>query len=394
MMTGPVDRDYLRETLLHLLAIPSPCGLTDEIVHAVGHRLGELGIPYELTRRGTIRATLVGRENSPDRAIVSHLDTIGMMVRRIKDDGRILLAPIGRWASRFAEGARVTLFSAQGALRGTVLPDVRWGRSGDEGANEPESSWDHVFLRLEAPVCSQREVRALGVEVGDYLAMDPQPEFLDNGLLVARHLDNKAGTATVLTALKYIRDQGLELPLGCHPLFTVTEIIGTGTAGALFPDVSELVTVDFASLQRFEPGSLEAVTLALQDASGPFDYHLTHHLLDIARRQEIPVRTAVLEAHHRDSSSAIVAGHDVRTAVMTYSGHAAHSIERVHMDSLCNLARLLVGYLTSDPLFPRDQRPMASLEGFPHQIRADQWPRHETPLPPPEAWLHRLEDET
>src|SRR5690606_11554200 len=149
----------------------------------------------------------------------------GMMVRRIRSDGRILLAPIGRWSSRFAEGARVTLFAESGAWRGTLLPDVRWGRSADEGAEHPETSWDTVFLRLEAPVYSERDVRALGIEVWAFVALAPQPEFLDNGFLVARHLDNKAGTAAVLTAIKWLKAQGVELPLSCHPLFTVTEII-------------------------------------------------------------------------------------------------------------------------------------------------------------------------
>lgn len=379
-----IDQDYLRETLRQLLAIPSPCGFTDKVVHFVGRCLSELGVPYELTRRGTIRATLNGRENSPDRAVVSHLDTIGAMVRRIKPDGRILLAPIGRWSSRFAEGARVTLFAETGPQRGTILPDVHWGCSGDTGVQEPLSSWDTVFLRLEASAFSQQQVRALGVEVGDYVALDTQPEFLDNGFLIARHLDNKAGTAALLAAIKWICDRKVELPLSCHPLFTITETVGTGSGGALFPEVSELVTVDFASIHHFTDTAVRGVTLALQDASGPFDYHLTHHLLRLCQQHQIPAQTAILEAHHSDSSSAIVAGHDVRTAVITCGGHASHSVERVHLDSLCNLAWLLASYLQSGPVFSRDQQVMAPLDGFSHQLEAGQIPSQDNQLPNPD----------
>ncbi len=385
-MTAPIEIDqaYLRETLLHLLAIPSPCGFTDEIVHYVGRCLNELDVPYDLTRRGTIRATLQGREDSPDRAVVSHLDTIGAMVRRIKSDGRILVSPIGRWSSRFAEGVRVTLFSDTGVYRGTLLPDVRWGCRGDQGVDQPVSSWDTVFLRLDAPAFSEQEVRDLGIDVGNYIALEPQPEFLDNGFLVSRHLDNKAGTATVLAAIKWLRDHQVELPLSCHPLFTITEIVGTGSGGALFPDVSELVTVDFASLHSFSREAVMGVALALQDASGPFDYHLTHHLLGLCREQAIPVHTTLLDAHHNDSSSAIVAGHDVRTAVITCGGHAAHSMERVHLESLCNVARLLVTYLQSKPVFHRDRQVMTTLDAFPHQIDAGSMPHNDTQLPRPE----------
>ncbi len=83
-MTTPLptpDLDYLQRVLLEMLAIPSPTGFTDTIVRYVAERLEELGIPFELTRRGTIRATLKGCQSSPDRAVSAHLDTIGAAVR-------------------------------------------------------------------------------------------------------------------------------------------------------------------------------------------------------------------------------------------------------------------------------------------------------------------------
>src|SRR5690606_40812778 len=83
------DLAYLRQVLLEMLVIPSPTGFTDTLVRYVAERLDELNIPYELTRRGTVRATLKGRLNSPDRAISAHLDTIGASVREIKDNGRL-----------------------------------------------------------------------------------------------------------------------------------------------------------------------------------------------------------------------------------------------------------------------------------------------------------------
>ena len=94
------DLNYLQKVLLEMLAIPSPTGFTDTIVRYVAERLEELGIPFEMTRRGTIRATLKGKKNSPDRAVSAHLDTIGAAVRAIKDNdpgaGRLLVQPFCR----------------------------------------------------------------------------------------------------------------------------------------------------------------------------------------------------------------------------------------------------------------------------------------------------------
>lgn len=73
-MIAAMDRDYLLDVLQRLLAIPSPSGMTDEVVRAVCGELDRLDIPYELTRRGAIRARLEGRREGPRRAVVAHVE--------------------------------------------------------------------------------------------------------------------------------------------------------------------------------------------------------------------------------------------------------------------------------------------------------------------------------
>ena len=63
------------------------------------------------------------------------------------------------------------------------------------------------------------------------MAFDPLPEFTESGHISARHLDDKAGVAALLAALKAIVDSGAEPQIDCHPLFTITEETGTGAAG-------------------------------------------------------------------------------------------------------------------------------------------------------------------
>ncbi|MDH3197528.1 MAG: osmoprotectant NAGGN system M42 family peptidase, partial [Candidatus Krumholzibacteria bacterium] len=100
MTRAQVDRDYLLQVLLRLLEIPSPSGYTDAAVRFVGEELERLGVPFELTRRGAIRANFSGRASRPSRALVAHLDTIGAMVRALKPNGRLGIAPVGTWSSR------------------------------------------------------------------------------------------------------------------------------------------------------------------------------------------------------------------------------------------------------------------------------------------------------
>ena len=76
-----IDTCYLRDQLDELLSIPSPTGYTDTIVRAVCAELDRLGVDYEITRRGAIRAVRRGGLRRPARAIVGHVDTLGAQVK-------------------------------------------------------------------------------------------------------------------------------------------------------------------------------------------------------------------------------------------------------------------------------------------------------------------------
>ena len=104
-----IDENYLLVQLKALLAIDSPTGYTDEVVHHCSRELERLGLKPELTRRGAIRAVRRGEVREGARAIVVHLDTLGAQVKLIKENGRLELVPIGHWSARFADGGRVTI---------------------------------------------------------------------------------------------------------------------------------------------------------------------------------------------------------------------------------------------------------------------------------------------
>jgi len=67
-MHDPAIEDaYLLDVLKRLLDTPSPTGMTDAAIAVVCGELEVLDIPFELTRRGAIRATLAGNARQPRR---------------------------------------------------------------------------------------------------------------------------------------------------------------------------------------------------------------------------------------------------------------------------------------------------------------------------------------
>lgn len=367
MKLPPLDMAYVQRVMLDLLAIPSPTGFTDDAVHYTGEQLQALGIDFGLTRRGAIRANIEGREASPDRAVVAHLDTIGCMVKQLKDNGRLMLVPVGTWSSRFAEGARVTLFTEERRFRGTILPLKASGHTyGDEVDSQPVS-WQHVELRVDEHAETRGDLEGLGIHIGDYVAVDPQPEITDSGYINSRHLDDKAGVAVLLGAAKAIKESGRQLPVTTHLLFTLSEEVGSGASHVLHRDVAEMVTIDTATVAPEQNTSERGVTIAMQDSDGPFDFHLSHKLIHLCEENHIYHTRDIFRYYHSDSASAIEAGNDIRTALACFGTDATHGWERCHLQTLESLGRLLMAYMLSEPTFRRDREELAPLEGFPQQ---------------------------
>ncbi|WP_290687671.1 MULTISPECIES: osmoprotectant NAGGN system M42 family peptidase [unclassified Haematobacter] len=366
--TITIDPDYLTRQLASLLAIPSPTGFTDEAVRHVAEELERLGLHVVLTRRGAIRARRRGVARRPARSIVSHVDTLGAQVKALKANGRLELVPIGHWSARFAEGARASIMSDRGVYRGTVLPLKASGHTFNEEVDSQPSGWPHVELRVDALSRDVHDLAGLGIDIGDIVAIDPQPEFLDNGYIVSRHLDDKAGVAVMLAALEAMQREQVETPVDSYWLFTIGEEVGVGASAVLTPEIASLVAVDNGTTAPGQNSSEFGVTLAMADQTGPFDYHLSRKLHALCLDHGVRVQKDVFRYYRSDAASAVEAGHDVRTALLTFGVDASHGYERIHLNALVSLARLLVIYAASEVLIERDAEEVApGLEGFTHQ---------------------------
>jgi peptidase M42 family hydrolase len=351
--TFAVDRDYLRQRLLEMLAIPSPTGFTNELSRYVCAELDRLGIEYQLTRRGTIVARIHGADRSRSRAVVNHLDTIGAAVSELKSNGRLGLTPVGTWSSRFAEGGRVTVFARERAYRGQVLPVLASGHAFDHRIDELPVDWREVEVRLNARCDDHAALEMLGIRTGDFVAFDADPELSADGYICARHLDNKAGASALLTALKELREREAPAAIDFLAIFTITEEVGTGASASLSQDVVEFVAIDVGPVAPGQNAKETGVTLCAQDTSGPFDLHMLRRLKSLCRAFGIEYHIDLFRYYYSDVNSAVKAGNDVRDALIAFGTDATHGYERTHLSSLESVARLLVAYAASEPVQPR-----------------------------------------
>src|SRR5690606_7648143 len=192
-------------------------------------------------------------------------------------------------------------------VRGTCLPLKTSGHAfGPEGDSQPVG-WEHVEARVDLPVTSRTDLIAPGIHVGDWIAFDPMPEIQPDGYINSRYLDDKAAVAVLLAACKAVRDHKLLLPVDVHPLLTITEEVGSGASAALHGEIAEMVSLDIAIAAPGQNTSEHAATICMQDMSGPFDYHLTHKLIALAKAHGIAHRRDIFRYYRSDSAAAVEA---------------------------------------------------------------------------------------
>jgi putative aminopeptidase FrvX len=348
-MTLPnVDQQYLQDFLVGLLNTPSPTGFTEDAVAYVEKALAQFPeVQVSRTVKGALLAVLPGERDDAPRAISIHVDTLGAMVKEIKSNGRLQLTRVGGLSWNSVETEGVTVFTNSGAtVRGSFLLNKASGHvyGAEHGDTKREES--SMEVRLDAVTKNAEETRALGIEVGDFVAFDPRVE-VTNGFIRSRFLDDKACVAVVLAVVKALHDAGLKPAQKTYLYFTTYEEVGHGGTAGIPDDAVELVVNDMAAIGNTQTSDEFHVSICVKDGSGPYDHVLSSKLRKLADQYEIPYKVDIYTYYASDGSVYWRAGGPGRVALIGPGIDASHNYERTHIDSLIANARWDLAYLLS-----------------------------------------------
>ena len=112
--------DYITDRLTELTAIPSPTSYTRHATDYLVRTLTDMGLAPEVSNKGNVLVELGGQGNP--LVLASHVDTLGAMVRAIKDNGRLRPTTLGGHQWRTADGENCTVHTRDGRVyTGVVL---------------------------------------------------------------------------------------------------------------------------------------------------------------------------------------------------------------------------------------------------------------------------------
>lgn len=346
-MTKPaIDLDATIEFLCDLLNLPSPTGFTENAIAFVEGAFGAFPVSMHQTLKGALVATWEGESGDAPRALTAHVDTLGAMISEIKENGRVKLTQIGGYMWNAVEGEGVTVHTADGpAFRGTILTTKSSIHAYGRESAELERKAENMELRLDLRADKPEDLRSVGIEVGDFVSLDPRVELTDTGFIRSRHLDDKAGVACIYGALKALADAGLQPAQRVTVLISNYEEVGHGAAAGFPPDIVELLAVDMGVLGEKQNSDEYTVSICAKDSGGPYHIAMRRKLVQLAQTAGIGFKVDVYPFYGSDGEAFWRAGGDVRVGLVGPGVDASHAYERTHRDSLEQTIRLIVEYL-------------------------------------------------
>lgn len=332
--------DYIGEQLKALTSIPSPTGFTRAVTDYVMKTLEEMGFAPERSTKGNVLVCL-GGEGEP-LVLASHVDTLGAMVRSIKDNGRLRPTTLGGHQWSTADGENCTVHTRDGRVyTGVVLNTEPSSHVADEKVETLEKNME---ILLDENVDTKDDVVGLGIQTGDIIAMDPRTVITKSGYIKSRFLDDKLSASVLLGLARAVAAGEVKLARKVSLLFTVYEEVGHG--GAFVPaDTCEMISVDMGCVGDDLGCTERMVSICAKDSGGPYNYELVSALADTAKRLSLDYAIDVYPHYGSDVEATLRAGYDIRHGLIGPGVYASHNYERSHMDGVLNTYELLRAYV-------------------------------------------------
>lgn len=335
------------ELIKQLVEIPSPSGNTQEIIRFVEDELGDLGLEMKRNHKGALLVTIPGEDQSRQRMLTAHVDALGAMVKEVKGNGRLRLSMIGGFRWNAVEGENCKIETSSGKIyTGTILMH-QTSVHVYKDAGEAKRDEVNIEVRIDEKVRNDEEVRALGIEVGDFVSFDPRAEITDSGFIKSRHLDDKASVAMLMKLIRHIRSEGITLPYTTHFLISNNEEIGYGGNSNIPAETVEYLAVDMGAIGDGQSTDEYTVSICAKDSSGPYHYGLRKHLVRLAEENGLDYKVDIYPYYGSDASAAIRAGFDIVHGLIGAGIDSSHAYERTHESSILHTETLLWHYVRS-----------------------------------------------
>ena len=327
-----------------ILSIPSPSGYTKKVINYLENLCKKENYQYEILTNGNLIITIKGKSDYTV-GIGAHVDTLGAMVCAINANGTLKFDTIGGPSLPTYDGEYCQVITRENKVyTGTFLCRAEAVHV-HKDSRSLERNTDTMLIRLDELVHNKQDVLNLGIQNGDYIALDPKTYISESGFIKSRFLDDKLSVAIIFELLKYFKEENIIPENTIKVIISTYEEVGFGSA--YIPQVDEMLAVDMGCVGLHLEGSEEKVSICAKDSAGPYNYEMNTKLINLAKELKLDYAIDVFPYYSSDVSAALRAGNNIKGALIGSGVAASHGMERTHIKGVKNTFELLKAYLTS-----------------------------------------------
>jgi tetrahedral aminopeptidase len=275
---------------------------------------------------------------APRVMIAAHMDEIGLMVKHIYTDGRILFSPVGGIEPITLPGQRVKIHTKKGQVLGVITSKEM--SNGDIVEKMPEMRDMYVDTGID-----KKNLTKKGVEIGDYINLVQDTGTLGNkNIIYGKGLDDRIGCFVLIELAKKLKKTKNEI----YFVFTVQEEIGLYGAKTstyhISPDWAIAVDVTPASDASDDQALIlgEGPSITMKDESMIGNKTINLWLSEIAKKKKIKVQYDVTDFGTTDAMNISISKSGVPTTSVGVPVRNLHStIGLAHMQDIQDLIIIL-----------------------------------------------------
>ena len=325
--------------LTALTAIPSPTGMTRGAENYVLAELTRLGYQPQHARKGTVICRLGG--SGHPLLLTAHIDTLGAVVRAVKQNGALRYSPIGGYNGNAIENENVLIHTRLGRTFSGTVQSVHASRHVWGDTTEEKRDDQSLEIVVDEITGSREETLALGISSGDFISFDPRTAVTESGFVKSRHLDDKAAAAMLLNLAAEVKEGSLTLAREVVIAFTVYEEIGHGASALCAVPCDDMIAVDMGCVGDDLSCRETQVSICAKDTAGPYDFDLTTELVLRAKDRGIDYAVDIYPRYSSDTATALKGGLDARFACIGQGTYASHGYERTHIRGILQTMALI-----------------------------------------------------
>lgn len=345
-----LDKKYAKiaaEKAIELINIDSPTGFTKNAIDKIEKDFNTLGYKTDKTNKGALLVDFGGKKSKEGALLFeAHIDTLGAMVAEIKSNGRLRATNIGGLVANNVETENVKIYTRDKKIyEGTFQLINASSHVNKDKVLNGERTFDSIEVVIDEDVNSKEDVKKLGIEVGDFIFVDPRAHITSSGYIKSRFLDDKLSVGILYGFGKYLKDNKISLNRKVYCLITTYEEVGHGGSSSIPEDITEAISIDMGCVGDGLECKETMVSICAKDSGGPYDYEIVDKLVKAAKKEKADYAIDVYPFYGSDVEATLRAGYDVKHGLIGAGVYASHGYERSHINGVYSTLKTIKAYL-------------------------------------------------